>query len=947
MKTLLILIKIYDVYEEKGVFMIYLNGKWEIGVDRNYSEKTNVPGLPYSAKKYSPGYIWYKKEIEFPDGDWRNATLILKGARFMPTVYINGTMVSETEGGMTVTRHLLKHKDVKPNAKVTLEIRLTPLDKMPLGDASRIPEGDLWRSDLSSHLWDDVILLTHGDIRVDDIAVMYDKKSESAIIQYRAKNLGNSNEIINFKILDGDRVIGECEGKLNEITASMKLRGEYELWSCDNPKLYTLECFAGDTLVTQKVGFKYFEILGKKFTLNSQPITLRMCSVVWHRFLRGKNTQDIAFDTAWFKKNIVDRLKKSEANTLRFHLGMPPERILDLCDECGILVQAEWSFFHELKADKDSLYRQWLTWAANCAKHPSVCICHPWNEIDDVEMTSLGMEVAEKVMAHYPQVLLSHRDVIHMHAYWWSLFENLGLYYDSADYFDKPLLADEFGGNYIDENGNEGDYPDVPIAFERFLGKERTKEDSLWLQTMANAKVAEYWRRINVAGYSPFCALGSPEDGNTHFLGDIRNPLPKPVWEAILPAYKKVAVSMNVWDRNFEVGQKINIPVQLFNETDETQEILVTYKLESFVHEKTYQLEAFSTENDIIEYIMPDKTGEFRMSATCGDASSVWDINVVKINVPTFKKVIGVEKEEKELIELFEEYSIKYTNDLEKADIIVGMEKTKLEEESIPLISEQLKKGKTVIMLGAGPQTEGGVVYNSSKTALNKPYINGMEVDRIRLPENIDAVFAQVLEGESCIHCVDKNDEIWNNINKKSLWLWNGRRGGLIVPSVNMDFENVSGESFLNTWSLRGADVEKIKQKDYFVYSCIGLYEFSVGENENIKTEFANKVKRFLDDAPNLKEIAGDIKIEVKNLSEEYEKIKDKHIVCNPLICSGKKLARIPAVHLQVLAGNLIIMQLIYKGRLTGKSEDVYGLRRDPVAVQLLLNIINRNWDNN
>ena len=36
-----------------------------------------------------------------------------------------------------------------------------------------------------------------------------------------------------------------------------------------------------------------------------------------------------------------------------------------------------------------------------------------------------------------------------MHKYWWSLFENLGLFYDSYEQFPTAIMVDEFGGNYL------------------------------------------------------------------------------------------------------------------------------------------------------------------------------------------------------------------------------------------------------------------------------------------------------------------------------------------------------------------------------------------------------------------------------------------------------------------------------------------------------------------
>jgi len=68
--------------------MILLNGKWETGLNRNYTDESNVPGLIYSACEPIEGTLWYKREITLPEGNWTKASLILYGARIeAPTPY--------------------------------------------------------------------------------------------------------------------------------------------------------------------------------------------------------------------------------------------------------------------------------------------------------------------------------------------------------------------------------------------------------------------------------------------------------------------------------------------------------------------------------------------------------------------------------------------------------------------------------------------------------------------------------------------------------------------------------------------------------------------------------------------------------------------------------------------------------------------------------------------
>ena len=97
---------------------INLNGEWDFGVNRAYSKKVEVPGIVLDPAKLSPNKVWYKKEIELPLGEWEQASLELRGARFSPKVYINGDLVSEKNGGMAKTSHFLRHKAIKPGATV-------------------------------------------------------------------------------------------------------------------------------------------------------------------------------------------------------------------------------------------------------------------------------------------------------------------------------------------------------------------------------------------------------------------------------------------------------------------------------------------------------------------------------------------------------------------------------------------------------------------------------------------------------------------------------------------------------------------------------------------------------------------------------------------------------------------------------------------------------------
>ncbi|HEX2948692.1 MAG TPA: glycoside hydrolase, partial [Armatimonadota bacterium] len=395
-----------------------LNGLWETGIDRDYSTRVSVPGLAGDPAQVTPGTVWYRRTVVLPEGEWTRATLTLYGARFCPRIYVNGDLVSSSEGGMTWTHHRFAHPAVQPGETVTLEIALADLDATDPGDASRIPAADRWRSNISSSLWDAVTLRCHGDNCLTRVIPSYDLASDTLTVHWETTG-DDDNYIATVEILaiDGS-ILAANSAPSNADQTKIPLHGACELWSPETPHLYRLRVtLMAGARVLDMDEFSWaprdFRIDGKKFRLNGLPVTFRAGSFVWHRFVRDREGREIAWDTAWIEENIVRRLKAHGANGLRFHLGMPPEALLDLCDKYGLLVQAEWSFFHGMPGAKVSLLRQWRNWFDLIMRHPSIVIIHPWNETEGEELDTAFAALTE-IVSDYPPLVIAHRDTLHI-----------------------------------------------------------------------------------------------------------------------------------------------------------------------------------------------------------------------------------------------------------------------------------------------------------------------------------------------------------------------------------------------------------------------------------------------------------------------------------------------------------------------------------------------------
>ncbi len=959
---------------------VSLNGEWETGYSRKYNRTVTVPGISNDPSVIRDEVLWYRKEIALPEGSWKSATLELKGARFRPVVYINGEEAGNREGGMAPLFFRLSSKAVKPGKKIVLEIALASLKDVPAEDASYIPVTDQWRSDISSGLWDDVVLHLHGEARIERIIPFFHAPDKTADIRF---DLDAPSEFTGEALLeilnpDGSIVAShrQAVSGLNQYISS-GVMDSIRLWSPGDPNLYTLQLSLFDKRhrlsdrQSISLGLKSLEIRDKHFFLNGKPFFARGVTVVWHRWMRTQEGRELGYDTAWFHTNILQRTKDLGGNYLRFHLGLPPERFLDLCDRYGMAVQFEWSFFHGMPASEESLLRQYKNWLDLAMRHPCVSFVHPYNETEG-EQLKTAWSALDLLLMDYPPLLLEDRDVLHIHKYWWSLFENLGLYYDDASVFPKAIMVDEFGGNYLDGNGDPGGYSTVRETFLRFLGRSHTREERLAFHSQANARVAEYWRRIGAAGISPFCALGSDQDGNHWFLGPLKKGNPKPVWEALAPAFSSRSVSLEIWDRDFIPGETINLPLYLFNDEDNNNLLQIRVTIEDKSGEISWQknvdrmLKAWSREIEHLDVTMPASTGDYTLKAEILNPPaelrypvvSAWDFRVYKATLPANLEgvKIAIPASEKELRTFLGNQNITAValNDPEADIILTSVDTWKALERGDKALSgflrDAIMRGISVVMLDAGdrqlgqgyPEKPGDLGPLQGVANVRDPKVTTCE-----LFGGITLKFTETAEPESHLHPDRANRELWNGLPDEYTRLWNGYRGGLIVPAADMEFSGLSEDAFLAQWISRGADPGGIKSGPYYAFELQGFYGFSDSPTDKeVQNRLKEKVSFLVQDAPALASVINPrapLSVTDLNLgySETRQGIARDYV---PLASCGKNLTRTPVamVRFGPGKGKLIISQILTSGRLDPASggEGLYSVRYDEVTAQFVLNMI-------
>lgn len=958
-----------------------LNGNWDLKAPSGiYSLSAQVPGLIDDPAKFSSAESWLRKEIQLPNGNWNFAVLKLYGARFNPKVYVDGKLVSSQEGGMAPTFHLIKDNTFSPGKKVSLEICLTSLAKISNKNASYIPPADQWRSNISSWLWDDVELTFHKNYFIQRVIPFTDFDNSKLKLAFNIlplKSVKKNAFKVKLELTDSkNNIVLTKKTKTTRLsdTINVVLPKKILAWTPENPNLYKLKLTVlekgHEEVYEMPYAFKKFEAKDKQFYLNNNPVTLRGGTVVWHRWMRDSFGAEHGLDTTWFIKNVILPLKERGANYLRFHLGNPPRRLLKLCDRYGLLVQYEWSFFHGLPATKESLGKQWFDWLNHSLMHPSVAIIHPYNETNEAELKT-AWNVLDSLATKFPDMVLADRDVLHIHKYWWSLFENVGMYYDSYTQFDKAVMVDEFGGNYLDENYNPGGYTTLKESFLRFLGPNHTALQRKYHHTIANAHIAEYWRLIGAAGISPFCIIGSWADGNHWYEGDLSQPKLKPVWDALTSTFSPVSVIIDNWNRTYKPGENTEINIQTFNEQNQDCELKVKFGFYNEANATVFDTvlivksNAHESKKIILNCKMPFIEGAYTMKAEllnrpeqvkC-NVISFRDFRVFNANMGELDGLcISTAFDELELKEFFTDKGLHLVPLSEnKNGVYVLGNKTwnKMKQNDKKLLSElesTINRGVSVLLLDVGNKFL-GKEYPSKEN----DFVSVVNSDLIKYQKTKDSVnfvfgsnitISKTAEAESHIHPATTDSKLYEKMKPDFCWLWNGMRGGIVCPAEEMEIDGLDTTSFKNYWVLRGASQDAIVSKDYYAYQLEGFYDFSEKKQdaEMIK-KLRAKVQFLLDDAPALAgKINPDANIKITNLHTEYKLLQyaDKFEI-TPLVYAGKNLTRIPVIQMNFGArkGKMIVSQLLTEDRLYNKSKKKwYQAAEDETAKQLVLNMI-------
>ncbi len=345
--------------------VMLLDGDWSFNLDReekgeergwhtpSYADSTwgSYP-VPGNWDTYLPelfgygGTAWYRTTFDVkPASPGERLHLRFEGANYATTVWLNGRMVGQHEGGFDPFEFDVTGV-VRYDAPNLLAVRVDnwpKINRVPNSYAGWWNYGGIYRS---------VLLLSLPAVRVSDTFIHAEGVVDGEPLRVRLTLLNEGDEAAQVNASAAVSLNGEPVALQGELSAAAEIPpgGQVtveisagmpgaRLWAPEHPHLYDLrvDLYSGRRLVdrdSHRFGARKFTVEGTRLMLNNQPI-----------FLTGFDRHEEYFGTGRVDpggqvENDLRAIQAMNGKMVRMHYQAQPD-LYDLADEMGMLVFAE------------------------------------------------------------------------------------------------------------------------------------------------------------------------------------------------------------------------------------------------------------------------------------------------------------------------------------------------------------------------------------------------------------------------------------------------------------------------------------------------------------------------------------------------------------------------------------------------------------------------------
>ncbi|MHB9055017.1 MAG: glycoside hydrolase family 2 protein [Paludibacteraceae bacterium] len=340
-----------------------LNGKWHYIVDpfdngyydyrlrvnpngfgKNYQTKDKSELVEYNFKTaplmqvpgdwntqsekffFYEGSIWYQRDFTYTLKPGNKVFLYFGAVNYLCNVYVNGENIGKHEGGFTPFS--FEVTDKLKNGDNFVVVRVNNIRKpegVPTVNADWWNYGGITR---------DVMLVEVPEIFIDDYSIGLLKGSYNEIGVKVKLNSAVAGIAVNVNIPElklKKTVITDNKG-----ATSFTYQVKPQLWSPENPKLYSVKIRQNSEIIDDKIGFRQIETHDKEILLNGKKVFLRGISIHEEApFRQGR---------AWTKEDAAVLLgwaKDLGCNFVRLAHYPHNENMVRMAEEMGLMVWSE------------------------------------------------------------------------------------------------------------------------------------------------------------------------------------------------------------------------------------------------------------------------------------------------------------------------------------------------------------------------------------------------------------------------------------------------------------------------------------------------------------------------------------------------------------------------------------------------------------------------------
>ena len=291
------------------------------------------------------GTVWYQRDFALNKDRNTEYRLRFGAVNYHAIVYVNGEKVGSHEGGFTPFEF-----DVTEQLKDGANFVVVKVDNARARDQVPTVNTDWWNY---GGITRSVKLLALPKQHIRDYNLHLDP-SGTGISGWVALNEGAAKVSVRIPELALETRL-EASGQQTPFS----FKATPELWSPDNPKLYTLELEHKGQVIKDRIGFRTIATRGEDILLNGEPIYLKGISIHEESALHDGRARSQA-DAG----QLLSMAKELGVNFVRLAHYPHNEHMVRMADEMGLLVWSEipvyWTVLFE-RADVYAKAEQQLT----------------------------------------------------------------------------------------------------------------------------------------------------------------------------------------------------------------------------------------------------------------------------------------------------------------------------------------------------------------------------------------------------------------------------------------------------------------------------------------------------------------------------------------------------------------------------------------------------------